>query len=72
MPLDDATTWGKDTADAVKAIGVDASADVTDAQLELVWAAIKGVSIAQLGKAAVAPGSFASTVAVTGIGGPVT
>ena len=73
MALDSALIWGKATADAIKAIGVDNSADITDAQLEAVWAAIKGVTITNLGKSDVASGAFTAGITpVTGVGGPVT
>ena len=48
MPLDSAAIWGKDVADAIKAIGVTAGTPVTDAQLEAMWAAIKGEDREQL------------------------
>lgn len=74
MALDNDTVWGANIAAAIKALGVSAGTPVDDAQLALVWKAIKGEDISQLGKANVAPGTFLDSFAgpVTGIGGPVT
>ena len=63
MALDSATVWGKDIADAIKAIGVSAGTPVTDVQLELVWAAIKGEDRSQLTTKAAT-----STTGATGTG----
>ena len=72
MALDTATVWGKAVADAIKALGIDNSAPVTPTQLELVWATIKQVTIDQLAKSDVAPGSFSNSGGpVVGTGGPV-
>lgn len=73
MPLDSDTIWGANVAAAIKALGVEAGTAVDDAQLALVWKAVKGEDISQLGKAAVAPGTFKDSLAlpVTGIGGPL-
>lgn len=43
MALDKAR-WGNNIAAAVKAVGVEAGADVTDAQLEAIWQAMAGES----------------------------
>lgn len=48
MALDSAVIWGKDIADAIKAVGVTPGTKVNDAQLEAVWAAIKGEDRSQL------------------------
>ena len=71
MALDIPALWGKDIADAVKAIGVSAGSEITDVQLEAVWAAVVTVHTAQLAQAAVAPGSFTGSIPVTGVGGPI-
>ena len=73
MPMDNNVTWGTQVASAVQGIGVVAGTEVTPAQLIQVWAAIKAITLTQLGKSAVAPGSFANGAgAVGGTGGPVT
>lgn len=74
MPLKTAAEWGQETADAIAAVGVEAGTEVTPAQLALVWEKIKEVSIASLGQADVAAGTFVDGMAapVAGIGGPVT
>lgn len=77
MALDSATIWGKDIADAIKAIGIAPGTPVNDSQLEAVWAAVKGEDLTQLGQGDVAPGSFVAPPGtgggpVTGTGGPVT
>lgn len=74
MSVDSAAVWGKDCADAISAVGVSAGTPITPGQLEAVWAAIKTVTISNLGKADVASGNFIDSVSgpVTGVGGPVT
>ena len=71
--LDTATIWGQDVADAIAAVGVTADDAVTPAQLALIWKAIKQVTIDQMAKADVAPGTFNDSLAnpITGVGGGV-
>lgn len=71
--LDTATIWGQDVADAIAAVGVIAGAPVTPAQLALIWKAIKQVTIDNMAKADVAPGTFedSTSTVITGVGGPV-
>lgn len=77
MALDAPSVWGKQVADAIKALRPTAGSPVTDAQLEAIWAAIKGVDTTQLGQADVAPGNFSvnsptdGPLPVSGTGGPV-
>lgn len=73
MPLKTPATWGAETAAAIQTVGVVAGTPVTPAQLIQVWTKIKEVSVASLGTADVAPGSFANGAGpVAGTGGPVT
>lgn len=74
MPLDSDTVWGAKVAAAIKALGVGAGTPVDDAKLALVWKAVKGEDISQLGKADVDKGTFIDSLAapISGIGGPVT
>lgn len=74
MPLKTAAVWGQETADAIASVGVEAGTEVTPAQLALVWEKIKEVSIASLGQADVAAGTFVDGMAspISGQGGPVT
>ena len=65
MALDSAVAWGKDVADAIKAVGVVAGTPVTDSQLEQIWAAVKGEDRDQLTTKA-----QTSTTGVTGNGAP--
>ena len=48
MALDSSAIWGKDIADAIKAVGVTPGTPVDDAKLEAGWAAIKGEDRSQL------------------------
>lgn len=72
MPLDPPATWGQKVAQAIKAVGVDNSAPITDTQLAQIWEQVKTEDTAQLAQAAVAPGSFANGGGpVAGVGGPI-
>jgi len=67
VALDSAAIWGEDVADAIKAVGIVAGSDITDIQLETVWAAIKGEDRTQLTTKAL----ISTTVTgVTGVGTP--
>ena len=72
--LDTATIWGKDVADAIAGLGITAGDPITSTQLELLWKTIKQVTIDNMAKADVAPGTFNDSLAnpITGVGGPVT
>ena len=75
MPLDPPPVWGQNIANLITALGITDSAPITPAQLAQVWTAVKTEDTAQLGKSAVAPGTFVAPAMggpVTGVGGPVT
>jgi len=72
MALDSASTWAANIVQAIQSVGVQAGTEVTQAQLEQVWEAVKEEDTTQLGKSEVAPGTFAAGGdSVTGVGGPV-
>jgi len=74
MPLLTPAVWGKDTADAIKALIPAPGTPIDDSVLEAMWTAVKTVTVGSLGAGAVAPGTFLDSLAapITGIGGPVT
>lgn len=78
MATDSATIWGKNINDAIDALGITAGSEITDAQREGIWAAVKTEDKVQLGKADVAPGTFIDSpgatggLPITGFGGGIT
>lgn len=79
MPLNN-VRWGDNIAAAIKALNVSDQQKISDMQLKLLWRAMAGESITEVGaNADVAPGAFQiinpennQIVPVTGVGGHIT